>query len=96
MDTQHPLEKAIAKLGLHRLARDLNLTHQALRKWQRRGRLPRTEWTGETNYAQQIAALCGNEVSVEELKSVWPAWPELATSEPIATTATPEPATAGG
>ena len=90
MDTKHPLEKAIAILGLHRLARDLQLSHQALRKWQRRGRMPRTEWTGETNYAQQIAALCQEQVTVDELKSKWPVWPELVTTPP-----TTEPATAG-
>lgn len=90
MDTSHPLQKAIARLGLYKLARELGLTHQALRKWQRMGRLPRTEWTGETNYAERIVALCADDVTVEELKGVWPAWPpELATPQPT------EPAAAG-
>jgi len=88
MDISHPLEKAIAHCGLYRLARELNLTHQALRKWQRIGRLPRTEWTGETTYAEQIVAICGKAVTVDELKGAWPAWPP-------ATSTTTEPAQAG-
>lgn len=91
MCTSHPLEKAIGRLGLYKLARELGLTHQALRKWQRIGRLPRTEWTGETNYAERIVALCSDVVTVEELKGAWPAWPpELIEAQP-----TTEPAQAG-
>lgn len=33
------------------------MTYQAVRKWEKT-RFPRTEWTGETEYAAKIAAAC--------------------------------------
>ena len=87
MDIHHPLERAIQSRGLNRLARELGLTHQALRKWQKAGRMPRTEWTGETAYAIKIADLTDGKVSVAELLGKWP---ELATTNPST-----EPAAAG-
>jgi hypothetical protein len=76
----HPLEKAIAKLGLAALAKALGLTAPALRKWQRAGRLPRTEWTGETSYAKQIEELSASEVTRADLLKPWPKWPADADS----------------
>lgn len=64
MDTS-PLAQAIEHVGLAVLARELKVTHQAVRKWERTG-LPRTEWTGETNYAECIERLTDGRV----LKSV--------------------------
>jgi len=75
MDQTHPLEQAIAKVTLAKLAGGVGKTHQAIRKWQRAGRLPRTEWTGETNYAEKISSLCGGQPTVDQLKAPWPAWP---------------------
>ncbi|HXC38459.1 MAG TPA: hypothetical protein VN667_05890 [Burkholderiales bacterium] len=71
----HPLEQAIAKVGLVRLANEVGKTHQALRKWQRAGRMPRTEWTGETDYAKRIERLCDGTPSAEQLLKPWPKWP---------------------
>jgi hypothetical protein len=72
MSAANPLSGAIAKVGLVALARGLNLTHQAIRKWERAGRLPRTEWTGETTYAEQIERLTGGEITKATLLSKWP------------------------
>ena len=64
----HPaLTKAIEIVGLSALARGLGVTHQAIRKWEAAGRLPRTEWTGETSYAGRIAAMTDGAVSRDEL-----------------------------
>lgn len=60
MDTS-PLAQAIEHVGLAVLARELKVTHQAVRKWERTG-LPRTEWTGETNYAECIERLTSGQV----------------------------------
>jgi len=64
----HPeLSKAIAQIGLQKIASELGITYQAIRKWEAQGRLPRTEWTGETRYAERIAELSGGSVSREAL-----------------------------
>lgn len=65
MDTS-PLSAAIALVGLGTLARALNVTHQAVRKWERTG-LPRTEWTGETSYAECIERLTHGKVQKSAL-----------------------------
>lgn len=61
-----PLDIAIERIGLQPLSRGLGLTYQAVRKWQRKG-LPRTEWTGETDYAGQIERLSNGVVTRAEL-----------------------------
>ena len=64
----HPaLSRAIEVVGLQDLARGLGVTYQAIRKWEAAGRLPRTEWTGETNYIDRIVELSGGAVSRDEL-----------------------------
>jgi hypothetical protein len=77
----HPLEQAISRMGLAQLARELNLTPPALRKWQRAGRMPRTEWTGETDYAKTIERLCDGSPTAEQLLKPWPKWPADAAND---------------
>lgn len=57
METQ-PLSEAIELLGLKTISGACGVTYQAVRKWERAGRLPRTEYTGETRYAAMIVAAC--------------------------------------
>ena len=71
MAPDDPIEDAVRLVGLARLARELNLTHQAVRRWQRAGRLPRTEWTGETAYSDRIQCLTGGAVTRERLLGKW-------------------------
>jgi hypothetical protein len=71
-----PIEEAVQIVGLARLARELKLTHQAVRRWQRAGRLPRTEWTGETEYSARIQVLTGGAVTRERLLGKWCVAPE--------------------
>jgi hypothetical protein len=64
----HPaISQVIERVGLSELAKALTVSYQAIRKWEAAGRLPRTEWTGETSYAQRMSALTGGEVSVDAL-----------------------------
>ncbi len=64
----HPaLSKAIGIVGLAELARGLGVTYQAIRKWEAAGRLPRTEWTGETSYSDRIVSMTEGQVSKDEL-----------------------------
>jgi hypothetical protein len=72
----HPLAAAIAFIGLSNLARELSVTHQAVRKWQIAGRMPRTEWTGETKYCETIERLTqerdGGPITKVQLLAPWP------------------------
>lgn len=81
MDTISPLESAIRHVGLAPMAKALGLTYQALRRWERQGRLPRTEWTGETTYAQQIERLSDGRVTRDELLNWGKPRPELVTED---------------
>lgn len=72
MNPTDPLQAAIDRVGLTRLARELSVTHQAVRKWQKARRLPRTEWTGETSYSTRIAELTAGAVTREQLLGKWP------------------------
>ncbi|AXI04356.1 helix-turn-helix domain-containing protein [Aquirhabdus parva] len=50
------LEKAIAAVGGQANAAAIcNISVAAIGRWVKRGHLPRTEYTGETNYAELLA-----------------------------------------
>lgn len=69
---RHPLSTSIDQIGLGKLAAALQVSGQAVRKWEANGRLPRTEWTGETHYAETIERLMGGEVTKAQLLAKWP------------------------
>ena len=56
----------LKQVGLTKVATACAVTPSAVHKWKSQNRLPRTEWTGETRYAEKIAALHGG-VTVAEL-----------------------------
>ena len=72
-NVNHPLLKAIELVGLSNLARHLGVSGQAIRKWERAGRLPRTEWSGETQHAKKIQAVTQSAVMTTDLLAPWPA-----------------------
>lgn len=82
MASPNLISKAISIVGLAQLARDCNVTYQALRKWERNGFLPRTEWTGETHYAAVIETATGGEISRAALLALLPS--RKANSQPVA------------
>ena len=92
MTETHPLKEAVALVGLGQLAKSLGLTYPAIRKWERSGRMPRTEWTGETTYSIQIQGLTGGKVTAVSLMSKWPTHPHAAKRQH--TPSAPEPASA--
>lgn len=57
------ITQSINDIGLARMAKELDISYQAIRKWERANRLPRTEWTGETNYSQTIEHLTEGRIS---------------------------------
>ena len=49
------IEEAIKKAGgKGQVARICNVTWQSVSRWERAGKLPASEWTGETQYARLI------------------------------------------
>jgi hypothetical protein len=61
---------AIQQIGLTRLSKRFGFYPSAVQKWRDRGRLPKTELAGLTNYAQVIAELSRDTdepVTMEEL-----------------------------
>lgn len=80
-----PLTAAIESVGLASLAKELGVTYQAIRKWEAAGRLPRTEWTGETDYASTISRLMNGQIRRDDLLTRF----DQANRRP-------EPASAGG
>ena len=49
--------------GVVSLAKSCGVTYQAVRRWERHNRLPRTDPTGETKYARAIAKATKNLIS---------------------------------
>lgn len=58
----NPISLAIQIVGLQPLAQNCGKSYQAVRKWEKNG-LPRTEWTGETSYAETIEQLTQGQVT---------------------------------
>ncbi len=48
------ISKAIELVGLCHLAQVCGVKHQSVYNWVKKGALPRTDWTGETDYASRI------------------------------------------
>ena len=65
----NPLERAILLAGgAAAVARACSVSPVAVHKWRQRGRLPRTDWTGETNYAELIAEATNGRITSNELR----------------------------
>jgi len=63
------LKSAIDQVGGPPVAAALcGLTPRGIYKWLARGSLPRTEYTGETNYAELLAAASNDAFSAEWLR----------------------------
>lgn len=62
-----PLQRAIDLLGCYKIAKACGIKGPSVYKWQANGRLPRTEWTGETNYASIIERETGGKVTRADL-----------------------------
>lgn len=62
-----PLEQAIVQFGsVGKLAAAIGVKGQTLHHWRKRG-MPRTDWTGETDYAKRIERATKRKVRAEDL-----------------------------
>lgn len=69
-ESQTALEEARSIVGsFERLGAVCGTTGRAVRKWRDAGRLPRTEYSGETDYAARIEAATGGRVCASRLLS---------------------------
>jgi hypothetical protein len=61
MSENNPITKVIKKAGSTKAVADVCglRSYQAVLKWEKKGKLPRTEWTGETKYAEKLELAFG-------------------------------------
>jgi len=65
------LKSAIEAVGgIPEAARICGLSYVAVSKWVKQGYLPRTEYSGETKYAEILAAESNGAFSAETLRSI--------------------------
>lgn len=67
------LKQIITQIGVPKVAKECGVSNRAVYKWCERGVLPRTDFTGETAYAEIIARLSvevGIPVSKEQLLNI--------------------------
>lgn len=57
----------IDDLGVRKVAEVCGISVRAVYKWRKANALPRTEFTGETNYSAQIAVALNFRFSVEQI-----------------------------
>lgn len=72
IEAMNDVSSVLKVVGLTKVAKACGVAPSAVHRWKSRNRLPRTEYTGETQYAVRIAALHGR-VTVAELLAREPA-----------------------
>lgn len=64
----NPVLKAIKHFGGRtRVAELTGVSYMAVKKWEKNGCFPRTEYTGETSYAKTLSKESNGSLSVDEL-----------------------------
>ena len=61
------ITKAIEIIGLNPLAAACSVTRQAIRRWEKAGRVPRSDFTRETHYAPIIEIESKGQITEAEL-----------------------------
>lgn len=73
---RNPLQLAIDEHGIVAVARAVGRSYQAVGKWLDQGRMPRTEWSGETAYSDAIERLTAGKVTRTMLLAPWTKAPQ--------------------
>lgn len=66
------ISQAIEIVGLCKLAKACGVRHQSVYRWVDAGRLPRSDWTGETDYASRIEIATGGRITRAQLLDLKP------------------------
>ena len=61
------ISKAIDLTSLTKSAKACGVTYQSVKRWEAKGCLPRTDWTGETDYASRIEEATKGAVTRDQL-----------------------------
>jgi len=61
------ITESIKVIGLTKLAKACDISLAAILGWEKRGHLPRTDWTGETNFSFTIENLSDGKIKREAL-----------------------------
>lgn len=69
-ETLPTLSEAIKTIGVFATSLACGCSQRAVYKWIEKGSLPRTDFTGETNYAEQIASASHGKYSTELIKKI--------------------------
>lgn len=64
------LAEAIKEIGVTAISSACGCSPRSIYKWMKKGALPRTDFTGETNYAEQIALASEGKFSAELIKAI--------------------------
>ena len=64
------IKQAVKYIGRSKLSKAVGVSQPAIIRWEDNGRLPRTEWTGETNYAEIIVKLSKGKFKKKELLKI--------------------------
>lgn len=64
------LSEAIKSIGVLATSLACGCSRRAIYKWMEKESLPRTDFTGETNYAERIAGASCGKFSVEFIKTI--------------------------
>ena len=67
---QKTLADVIKTVRVFVVADVCSVSQRAIYKWMDNGKLPRTEYTGETNYAEKIALASNGLFSVDEILAI--------------------------
>jgi len=69
-DTLPTLTEAIKEVGVITISSACGCSVRSIYKWMKKGSLPRTDFTGETNYAEKIALASHGKFSTELIKTI--------------------------
>ena len=69
MSKPNPLTEAIELTSVTAIAVACAVSHQAVRKWEKAGRLPASEHAGKTRYAARIAHATGRRIKVAAIRN---------------------------
>jgi predicted DNA-binding transcriptional regulator AlpA len=64
------LSEAIKAIGVMTIANACGCSSRAIYKWMEKGSLPRTDFTGETEYAERIANASSGLYTAEMIKQI--------------------------